>query len=65
LQLLELLKNIDAYLDDDYNIAREKIKTYIKIHNISRTDIDKYIRKYPVNIYKSYYELRLDDVFTQ
>lgn len=65
LQLLELLKNIDAYLDDDYNIAREKIKTYIKIHNISRTDIDKYIREYPVNIYKSYYELRLDDVFTQ
>lgn len=62
LQMLELLKNLDVYLDDDYENAREKFKKYIDTHEITRADVDQYIRKYPVAIFKYYYELRLDDV---
>lgn len=62
LQMLELLKNLDAYLDDDYQDAHEKFKKYIDTHRITRAEVDQYIRKYPVTIFKYYYELRLDDV---
>ena len=62
LQMLELLKNLDAYLDNGYGDAREKIKKYIDTHEITRAEVDQYIRKYPVTIFKYYYELRLDDV---
>ena len=63
LQMLELLKNLDAYLDDDYATAREKFRVYINAHGITRADVDLYIREYPVSVFKYYYELRLDDVF--
>ncbi len=63
LQLLDLLKNLDAYLDDDYVVAGEKVAYYIKTHGITRRDIDLYIRNYPTSVFKYYYELRLDDVF--
>lgn len=62
LQLLELLKNLDVYLDGDYDEAREKVKRYIEVYRITRDDVDLYIRKYPMSIFKFYYELRLDDV---
>ena len=62
LQMLELLKNLDAYLDNGYGDAREKFKKYIDTHEITRAEVDQYIRKYPVTIFKYYYELRLDDV---
>ena len=63
LQLLDLLKNLDVYLDDDYDEARKKISQFVQIHNITRKDIDLYIRKFPVAVFKYYYELRLEDVF--
>lgn len=65
LQMLELLKNLDVYLDGDYSDAREKFQSYIKVHGITRMDVDIYIREYPVSVFKYYYELRLDDVFAQ
>lgn len=63
LQMLELLKNLDTYLDEDYADAKVKFKRFIIAHEISREDVDRYIREYPVSIFKYYYELRLDDVF--
>lgn len=63
LQLLDLLKNLDAYLDDSYDVAREKVSLFVAAHSITKQDVDLYIRKFPVNIFKYYYELRLDDVF--
>lgn len=60
--MLDLLKNLDLYLDSDYGDAQEKFKRYIQIHKITRADVDRYIREYPVNVFKFYYELRLDDV---
>lgn len=62
LQMLELLKNLDAYLDYSYEEAREKFAEYISIHGIKRSDVDMYIRKYPVATFKYYYELGLDYV---
>ena len=62
LQMLELLKNLDAYLDYSYEEAREKFAEYISIHGITRDDVDLYIRKYPVVTFKYYYELGLDHV---
>ena len=62
LQMLELLKNLDAYLDYSYDEARDKFAEYITIHGIKRSDVDLYIRKYPLATFKFYYELGLDYV---
>ncbi len=63
LQMLELLKNLDSYLDYTYSEARIRFAEYIKTHNIKRADVDLYIRNYPAVIFKYYYELGLDYVF--
>lgn len=60
LQMLELLNNLDAYLDYTYKEAREKFAEYISIHEIKRCDVDLYIRKYPISTFKYYHELGLD-----
>ena len=62
LQMLDLLKNLDAYLDYTYDEAREKFAEYIAIHGIKRSDVDMYIRKYSLATFKYYYELGLDYV---
>ena len=62
LQMLDLLKNLDVYLDEDYDTAREKFAVFINAHGIKQKDVDLYIRNYPVSIFKYYYELRLDNV---
>jgi len=64
LQMLELLKNLDAYLDYDYSYddARERFVEYISIHKIKKNDVDLYIREYPLSTFKYYYELRLENV---
>jgi len=33
--------------------------------DITKKDVDSYIREFPIAIFKYYYELRLDDVFAQ
>ena len=62
LQLLELLKNLDSYLDSDYDEAREKIKNYSLSNHITKENIDRYIRRYPDSTFRYYYEMRLDHV---
>ena len=62
LQLLELLKNLDSYMDGDYNETREKIEKYTLANSIQKADIDQYIRYYPDSTFRFYYEMRLDDV---
>ena len=62
LHMLELLKNLDAYLDYSYEEARERFAEYISVHGIRRSDVDLYIRKYPIVTFKYYYELELDHV---
>ena len=62
LQMLDLLSNLDSYLDYDYDEARKCFQKYIESHNIKRSDVDKYIRKFPLTAFRFYYELRLDNV---
>ncbi len=63
LQMLDLLKNLDIYLDDNYDSAKEKFEKYIDAHQITKEIVDQYIRKYPISVFKYYYEMRLEDVF--
>lgn len=63
LQLLDLLKNLDMYLDESYDVAHDKVSQFVQIHGITKKDVDSYIREFPIAVFKYYYELRLDDVF--
>lgn len=62
LQLLELLKNIDEYSDDEQD-ARALVTDYIRKFQITRKSVDQYIIYFPLKIYKSIYEMRLENVF--
>ena len=62
LQLLELLKDVEEYSDATMDQTRERIVKYIKDSKITRKDIDRYIEEFPVKIYKSIYEMRLENV---
>lgn len=64
LQLLELLKNLDNYLDSDYDEARNRIKDYTDKNHITKEDIDRYIRHYPDSTFRYYYEMRLENALT-
>lgn len=63
LQLLDLLKNIDIYIDGDYTEAKPKVYDFIISHNITQSGVDKYIRNYPLPVFKNYYEMELQNVF--
>jgi hypothetical protein len=65
LQMLDLLKDLDIYLDYSYEVAKQKFAEYIGMHRISRADVDLYIREYPSIIFKNYYEVEMDHVFAQ
>lgn len=63
LQMLELLKDIDEYNDDEQD-ARHHVADYIRRFQITRDAVDQYIGYFPLKVYKSIYEMRLDNVFT-
>ena len=62
LQLLDLLKNLDRYLDCSYDEARKKIKKHSLANHITRESIDKYIRNFPDSTFRFYYEMQLDEL---
>ena len=61
LQLLDLLKNLDRYLDCSYEEAREIIKKYSLANHITRESIDKFIRFFPDSTFRFFYEMRLGE----
>lgn len=63
LQLLELLKDIDEYADEDNENVQEQLFAYIRKNRISREQVDQYLEYFPMKIYKSIYEMRLEHVF--
>lgn len=63
LQLLDLLKNIDFYIDGNFKDAKSKVYDYINAHNITKDMVDFYIRDFPVSVFKNYYELNIEDCF--
>ena len=64
LQMLELLKNLDAYLDCTYEEAREKFAEYISVCEITKSEAEMYIKEYPEATRKYYHELALDKALT-
>ena len=62
LQLLDLLKSLDIYNDGSYQDAAVRFYDYIRMNQIKKSDVDQYIREFPVSVFKNYYELRLDNV---
>ena len=64
LQMLELLKNLDAYLDCTYEEAREKFAEYISVCEITKSEAEMYIKEYPESTRKYYNELALDKALT-
>lgn len=62
LQLLDLLKSLDDYMDDYNECGAERLREYVKRCGMSRTDIDKYISDYPDSTFRHFYEMRLEYV---
>ena len=63
LQLLDLLKDLEQYVDDDMSMAAERVSAYIREIGVRRTEIDEYIVLFPERIYKYIYETRLYNAF--
>ena len=63
LQLLDLLKDLEQYVDDDMPAAAKRIGTYIKEMGIRRSEVDKYIALFPDRVYKYIYKTRLYNAF--
>lgn len=62
LQLLDILKDFENYCDDEIS-AKGILIDYIKKSNITRDDIEKYITAFPIKVYKTIFDMRLDYVF--
>jgi predicted transcriptional regulator of viral defense system len=63
LQLLDLLKDIDFYVDDKNKETTKRLVDYIRGANITQESVDKYISLYPDKIYRNIYEMRLYNAF--
>ena len=63
LQLLDLLKDFEQYVDEDMVVATGIMSSYIKKIGMKRSDVDKYITLFPDRVYKYIYEMRLYNVF--
>lgn len=62
LQMLDLMKSLDTYIDSSYQDAAIMFQAYIIKHRIKKTDVDNYIRAFPLSVFKYYYELGLEHV---
>ena len=62
LQMLELLKNLDAYTECPYEEVREKFVKYISVCGTTKSDVELFIKEYPKSTLKYYYELGLEQV---
>lgn len=63
LQLLDLLKDVELYADEENADTRELIVKYIRDNSITMEKLDQYISLYPDKVYKNLYEMRLYYVF--
>jgi predicted transcriptional regulator of viral defense system len=63
LQLLDLVKDMEQYIDADMEQAVNLIFEYVKKLGITRSEVDQYIGLFPERIYKNIYETRLYNAF--
>lgn len=64
LQLLDLIKDIEKYSDEEIENISGRVMEYIMEIGITQENIDRYISLYPDKIYKNFYEMRLYNAFT-
>ena len=63
LQMLDLLKDVDLYMDNNRNDAMKRLFSYVKRLGIKKEEVDRYIGFYPERVYKNIYETRVYDAF--
>jgi hypothetical protein len=63
LQLLDLLKDLEQYVDGDMEQTAKIIFDYVKKLGITRSEVDQYIGLFPERIYRNIYEMRLYNAF--
>ena len=61
LQLLDLLKKLDDYADQDC-LTAERLAHYVRRCGLKRVDIDQYISAYPDSTFRHFYEMGLEYV---
>lgn len=63
LQLLDILSDLDRYMDEEYALVKSQLVTYIQQNHVSRENINKYISFFSVKTYQYIKEMGLDYVF--
>lgn len=63
LQLLDLLKEFDSYVEPGDEMARHRVEAFVRRNSIRRADVEKYASYFPLTTYKSIFDLRLENVF--
>lgn len=63
LQLLDLIKDWEQYVDEDVVQATQRIFDYVRQIGVTQSQIDQYIGLFPERIYKNIYEMRLYNAF--
>ena len=53
LQFLDCLKDIEKFADEEMEICGQILTKYAREHAITKQDIDRFISKYPMKIYKT------------
>lgn len=56
LEFLECLKDIDKCAEEDMKTCGEFLSEYVKLYDITKEMVDKYIGFYPLKVYKALYE---------
>ena len=59
LQILDLLADVDRYLEIEQAEARQRFKDYLGRVEMSFSDMEQYLGYYPVKIFKNMYEMGL------
>ena len=47
-------EGVDVYLDESYDVAHDKVSQFVRIHGITKKDVDSYIREFPIAVFKSF-----------
>ncbi|MGN0617583.1 MAG: DUF6088 family protein [Ruminiclostridium sp.] len=64
LQFLDLLKDLEKYSELYGQELTDCLKRYMKMFNISKSELDKYLPLYPDKIYRTIYETELMAIMT-
>lgn len=65
LELLDLLKDLGNYIENDEKETREVLVDFVIKNNITMEDVRKYIGYFPKRVYKTIFEGGYYDVFIQ